>query len=187
MTEQEFFEYASAGNPIVAGSEAHQAMHRMSQNALRMTAEINGTYHAPDELRRLMEQLTGKPLDSGFGLFPPFYTDCGKGTTIGKRTFINMGCTFQDWGGITIGDDCLIGHHCTICTVNHDKNPEARGNMVCRPVAIGSKVWIGANVTILPGVTIGDGAIVGAGAVVTKSVPAGSIAAGVPAKIIGKI
>ncbi|MDE5561229.1 MAG: sugar O-acetyltransferase [Bacteroidaceae bacterium] len=181
MTEQDFLEYATSGRMIVAGSDAHLAMHRISQNALRITAEINASYHEPNELRALMSELTGRQLTPDVGLFPPFYTDCGRNIVIGSGTFINMGCTFQDWGGIKIGNDCLIGHNCTICTVNHSKSPESRGDMCCSPVLIGNRVWIGANVTILPGVIIGDGAIVAAGAVVTKNVPAGTIVAGVPA------
>ncbi len=135
----------------------------------------------------MMSELIDKPLDEAFGLFPPFYTDCGQNITIGRRTFINMGCSFQDWGGITIGDDCLIGHNCTICTVNHSKDPERRGDMTCIPVKIGNRVWIGANVTILPGVSIGDGAIIAAGAVVNKDVKPETIVAGVPAKYIKHI
>lgn len=184
MTDKEFLNFAAAGNTIVAGSDIHAVMHSMSQRALRLTSLINNAYHSPDELRALMSELTAKPLDKGFGLFPPFYTDCGQNITIGSRTFINMGCKFQDWGGITIGDDCLIGHNCTICTVNHSKDPAHRGDMICRHVRIGHKVWIGANVTILPGVTIGNGAIIAAGAVVTKDVEPDTIAGGVPAKFI---
>lgn len=187
MTTQEFLKYASEGNRIIAGSEEHQIMHAISQRALRLTAEINGSYHTTEELRRLMSELTGKTLDDNFGVFLPFHTDCGLNITIGKRTFLNMGCSFQDWGGIEIGEDCLIGHNCTICTVNHSQNPEHRGNMVCRAVKIGNKVWIGANVTILPGVTIGDGSIIAAGAVVTKDVEACAIVAGIPAKKIKEV
>lgn len=184
MTDHEFLKYASSGSVIKAGTEMHQVMHRMSQRALRLTAQINSAYHEPDELRRLMSELIGMSVDESFGMFPPFYTDCGQNIRIGQRTFINMGCTFQDWGGIDIGDDCLIGHNCTICTVNHESDPFHRGDMVCSPVKIGSRVWIGANVTIVPGVTIGDGAIIGAGAVVTKDVAPGVAVAGVPAKEI---
>lgn len=184
MTETEFLSYASSGNTIVAGSDTHKAMHALSQRALKLTACINNSYHTPEELRRLMSELIAKPLEEGFGLFPPFYTDCGRNITIGARTFINMGCSFQDWGGITIGDDCLIGHNCTICTVNHSKEPERRGDMTCAPVRIADRVWIGANVTILPGVTIGRGAIVAAGAVVTKDVEPCTVVAGVPARLI---
>ncbi len=184
MTDKEFLSYVAEGNLIVAGSEIHKKMHSISQRALRLTTKMNGAYHAPEELRELMAELIGKPLDEEFGLFPPFYTDCGQNISIGRHTFINMGCSFQDWGGITIGEDCLIGHNCTICTVNHAQDANHRGDMVCSPVKIGNKVWIGANVTILPGVAVGDGAIVAAGAVVTKNVEPNTIVGGVPAKLI---
>lgn len=187
MTDTEFLKYASSGQLIGAGSEIHQMMHGLSQHALRLTTEINNSYHTPEELRQLMSELLGQALDESFGLFPPFYTDCGQNIRIGRGTFINMGCSFQDWGGIEIGNGCLIGHNCTICTVNHSKNPSRRGDMTCHPVKIGDRVWIGANVTILPGVTIGDGAIVAAGAVITKDVDANTIVGGVPAKFIKEV
>ncbi len=172
---------------IKAGSDAHRYMHEMSQRALTFTAEINGKYHEPEELRRLFFELIGQKEDETFGLFPPFSTDYGLNITLGKRVFINSGCCFQDQGGIEIGDDCLIGQQVVIATLNHDLDPARRGNMFPAPVKIGNKVWIGAHATILPGVTIGDGAVVGAGAVVTKDVPENAIVAGVPAKIIKTI
>ncbi len=184
MTEKEFLSYVSSGNLIAAGSDVHKKMHALSQRAFRLTSFINNTYHDPEELRTLMSELTGRPIDEGFGLFPPFYTDCGQNIIIGRRTFINMGCSFQDWGGIIIGDDCLIGHNCTICTVNHSKDADWRGDMTCLPVKIGNKVWVGANVTILPGVNIGDGSIIAAGAVVSRNVEPNTVVCGVPAKLI---
>ena len=83
MTESEFLKYAASGETIVAGSKAHAVMHRMSRNALRLTSELNGSYHTPDEVRDIMSDLTGKALDSGFGMFPPFYSDCGRNIPIG--------------------------------------------------------------------------------------------------------
>ena len=163
---------------IPAGSELHLAFHAFSQEALKIT---------PGEVRTLMSQLTANEIDESFGLFPPFHTDCGKNTKIGKRVFINAGCQFQDQGGITIGDDVLIGPQTIIATLNHDPDPEKRGGMFAKPVVIGDKVWLGARVTICPGVTIGEGAIVGAGAVVTKDVPPRTVVAGVPAKVIKRI
>lgn len=187
MELSEFLDHLSSGKPVEAGSEPHQFMHRASQEALRLTAEINGGYHTSEELRGLFSRLTGQPVDESFGLFPPFYTDCGKNIHIGKNVFINMGCKFQDQGGIFIDDGALIGHNVVLATLNHAMEPERRGDMLPAPIHIGKRVWIGANAAVLPGVTIGDGAVVAAGAVVTKDVPANTVVGGVPAKVIHSI
>ena len=184
MELSEFLEYLNSGKTVEAGSEPHLFMHRASQEALRITAEINGGYHTPEELRRLFSQLTGQPVDESFSLFPPFYTDCGKNIHIGRQVFINMGCKFQDQGGIFIGDGALIGHNVVLATLNHAMSPYDRSTMNPAPIHIGKNVWIGSNATILPGVTIGDGAIVAAGAVVTRDVPENTIVGGVPARIM---
>ena len=120
-------------------------------------------------------------------LMPPFHADFGKNIHIGRHVFINAGCSFQDQGGITIGDGCLLGHNTVIATLNHDEDPARRNDLLPAPVVIGNRVWIGSNATILPGVTIGDNAIVAAGAVVTKAVPPDTVVAGVPARILRKI
>ena len=184
MDLEAFLEHLNSGKTVRGGSEAHLFMHGVSQEALRITAEMNGSYHTPEELRELFARLTGRPVDESFGLFPPFYTDCGKNIHIGKNVFINMGCKFQDQGGIYIGDGALIGHNVVLATLNHAKSPRDRGSMVPAPIRIGKNVWIGSNATILPGVTIGDGAIVAAGAVVAGDVPENTIVGGVPAKLI---
>lgn len=179
-----FLKEMEVGGIIKSGSPAHLYMHKVSQEALKMTARINGGYHTPEELRELLSQLTGRRIDESVRLFPPFYTDCGKNIHFGKRVFLNMGCKFQDQGGIYIGDDTLIGHNVVLATLNHAMDPEDRGSMIPKAIRIGKRVWIGSNATILPGVTIGDGAIVAAGAVVTKDVPPKTVVGGVPAKEI---
>lgn len=184
MGLEAFLEHLNSGKPVEGGSEAHLFMHGVSQEALKITAEINGSYHAPEELRALFSQLIGQPVDESFALFPPFHTDCGKNIHIGKNVFLNMGCKFQDQGGIYIGDGALIGHNVVLATLNHAMSPSRRGTMVPAPIRIGKNVWIGSNAAILPGVTIGDGAIVAAGAVVTRDVPENAIVGGVPAKVI---
>lgn len=187
MNLDTFLEHLNKGLTVDGGSEAHEFMHKVSQEALRITSALNNTYHSPEEIRELFSELTGKPVDASFGLFPPFYTDCGKNITVGKNVFINSGCRFQDQGGITIGDGALIGHNAVLTTLNHDFSPEKRSSMHPAPVVIGKNVWLGANVTVVPGVTIGDNAVIAAGAVVTGDIPAGVIAAGVPAKILREI
>ena len=120
-------------------------------------------------------------------MFPPFYTDYGRNIRVGKRFFINSGCCFQDQGGIELGDGCLIGHQVVIATLNHDLDPNKRGSMIPAKVTLGKNVWVGAHATILPGVKIGDNAVIAAGAVVTKDVPANTVVAGVPARVIKRI
>ncbi len=175
------------GEPIIIGTEVHDMLVRTSNKALKITAELNGSYHEPAEVSALFSRLTGKEVDQSFFMFPPFYTDFGKNITVGKNVFINTGCTFQDCGGITIGDSAQIGQNVVLCTFNHGMEPEKRHTLYPEPIVIGKKVWIGANATILQGVTVGDNAVVAAGAVVTKDVPINSVVAGVPAKAIRTI
>lgn len=183
----DFLKHLNAGKTVIGNSEIHQFMHKVSHEAMKITAELNGSYHEPEEIRELFSELIGKPVDPSFGLFPPFYTDCGKNITIGKNVFINSGCRFQDQGGITIGDGALIGHNVVLATLNHDFSPEKRSTLHPAPIVIGKNVWIGANAAVVPGVTIGNGAIIAAGAVVTKNVPENVVAGGVPAKIIKRL
>lgn len=184
MDLEAFLEHLNSENPVMDGSEVHLFMHGVSQEALKITAEINGSYHEPEQLRALFSRLIGQPVDESFALFPPFHTDCGKNIHVGKHVFINMGCKFQDQGGIFIGDGALIGHNVVLATLNHAMSPNHRGTMVPAPIHIGKNVWIGSNATVLPGVTIGDGAIVAAGAVVTRDVPENTIVSGVPARVM---
>jgi acetyltransferase-like isoleucine patch superfamily enzyme len=184
MELADFLAHVDSGALIPGGSELHEFMHAASQEALATIAELNGAYRTPEEVRALLSRLTGKDVDDSVALFPPFYSEFGKNLTLGKDVFINMGCRFQDTGGITIGDGALIGHGTTLTTLDHSMDPAHRADMVPSPVVIGRKAWLGASVTVVPGVTIGDGAVVGAGAVVTKDVPANTIVAGVPARII---
>ncbi len=187
MTIQQYKAFIASGQQVVAGSEAHQLMHWASREAQKITVRLNNEYHEPEEIRALLSELWGIEVPDSVGMFPPFYTDFGKNTVVGERTFINAGCKFQDQGGILIGNDCLIGHNATLCTINHAQDPDRRGDMEFHPIHIEDQVWLGANVTVLPGVTIGKGAIVAAGAVVTKDVAPMTIVGGVPAKFIKNI
>ena len=113
MTIQEFRDYMASGKPVIGGSDVHMMFHQLSQEALKITAEINGEYHTPEELHDLLEQLWGREVPKTVGMFPPFHTDCGKNTVVGERVFINMGCKFQDQGGITIDEGASEYELCT--------------------------------------------------------------------------
>ena len=187
MTREEYINLINKKGYLEGYSEAHLFMHEASSRAQRITCEINNKYHTKEEIRSLMEELTLEKIDESLSVFPPLYSDFGMNLHIGKHVFINSGCSFQDQGGIYIGDNTLIGHQVVFATINHDEDPYKRASMFFKPIHIGKNVWIGAHATILPGVNIGDGAIIGAGAVVTKDVEPYTVVAGVPGRVIKKI
>ncbi|WP_298584498.1 DapH/DapD/GlmU-related protein [uncultured Kocuria sp.] len=187
MELTDLLEALDAGRTITGDSPLHEVMHRVSQDALRITGELNCGYREPARVRELLAQLTGRPVDESVTVFPPFYADFGKNITLGKRVFINSGCRFQDQGGVVIGDDCLIGHNTVLATLNHDLDPSRRADMHPAPIVIGRNVWIGSNATVLPGVTIGDDAVVAAASVVTRDVPERSVVVGSPARVVRSV
>lgn len=162
-------------------------MNEMSDEARRITFQLNTAYHTPEEVRRLLSELFGYTVPASLRVFPPFYTDFGKNITVGENVFINACCHFQDHGGVTLGNGCQIGHNVVFATLNHGLSPEERPITYPAPIVLGKNVWVGSNATILQGVTIGENAVVAAGAVVTRDVPANTIVGGVPARFIRKI
>jgi acetyltransferase-like isoleucine patch superfamily enzyme len=113
----------------------------------------------------------------------------GQGIFIGDRTAIGAYNFIHGGGGVTIGNDCLLGPYVSIFSENHitaDIGIPIREQGETRsPVRIEDDVWIGSGCIILAGVTIGKGAVVAAGAVVRNNVEPYSIVGGVPAKQIG--
>ncbi len=185
MTLEAFLEHVAQRKPLdMYTPGVFQFLNEMNDEARRITAELNNAYHSMDEIRKLFSQLSGKPVNPTLRIFPPLYTDFGKNIQVGKNVFINGGCHFQDQGGITLGDDCLIGHNVVFATLNHFIEPSERASLRPAPIVLGKNVWVGSSSTILQGVTIGDNAIIAAGSVVTKDVPANAIVGGVPARLI---
>ena len=184
---EELLKIFNEGETLTMDEEAAETCNYYSEEAQKITCEINYNFHTLEETRDLFSKLIGREISDDFRVFPPFTTDFGKNIHLGKNVFINSGCRFQDQGGIYIGDNVLIGHNVVLATLNHEENTERRGNLIPSPVKIGNDVWIGSNVTVLPGVSIGDGAIIAAGAVVTKDVADNTIVAGVPARYMRDI
>ncbi|HDR4604255.1 MULTISPECIES: sugar O-acetyltransferase [Bacillus] len=185
MDMKDFINFCKEGNPISGeNKELHDLLVQCSYEAQQITMQLNTSYHSKEEIVTIFSELTGNSIDSSFMCFPPFHTDFGKNITIGKNVFFNTGCSFQDRGGIHIRDNCMIGMNVTIATLNHGLTLETRNTTYAFPVTIGENVWIGSSATILPGVTIGNNSVVAAGAVVTKDVPANTVVAGVPAKVV---
>lgn len=115
-------------------------------------------------------------------------SNLGQGVKIGNNTGLGHSNFINGQGGVTIGDDVIIGPYVKILSENHIfsniHTPIRTQGVTRQGIIIESDVWIGANVTILDGVTIGKGSVIGAGSVVSKSIPEFSIAVGVPCKVI---
>jgi acetyltransferase-like isoleucine patch superfamily enzyme len=127
----------------------------------------------------LLEEILGKPVPDTATIYPPFYCDYGLHIELGDRVFVNQGCYFLDFGGISIGDRTMIGPQVTLSTAGHPVELAERYDFLTHaPIVIESDVWIGAAVTIAPGVTIGHGSVVGAGTVVAHDVPPMSVVTG---------
>lgn len=184
---EEFLDYLNNRKIVKSGSDMAYSFDYYNEEARKITAKINNSYHDQKELRELFTHLIKKEPGKNFKLFPPFFTDCGLNIHIGDDVFINSDCKFQDQGGIYIGNRCLIGHNVVLATLNHGEHPDNRGDLIPAPIHIGDDVWIGSNSTILSNVTIGNGSIIAAGAVVNKDIEEKTIVGGVPAKIIKKL
>jgi galactoside O-acetyltransferase len=165
------------------------AMVASVKRAMTMTSILNRlTFDDATEIRTVFSDLIGAPVDDSFSLIPPFYTTGGENIRIGRNVFINQNCTLYDLGGIDIGDDVMIGPNVSLITSSHPIEPSRRRDaVIAKPIVIGKNVWIAAGVTIIGGVTVGENAVVAAGSVVTKNVPADTLVAGNPARVIRSI
>jgi len=157
--------------------------------AIALTERLNRLPYADqDAIRVAWAELTGSEVDPTFRLIPPVYSDQGVNIRVGRNVFINQGCTLSDIGGITIGDEVLIGPRVSLISSGHPVDPAfRRRQIVAAPIAIEGGVWICAGATVLHGVTVGEDSVVAAGAVVTRDVPAGVVVGGVPARVLRSV
>ena len=111
-----------------------------------------------------------------------------RGLRVGSNFSRQQGCFIDPTHCflIEIGDNVTMSIRVTLLA--HDASTKKlTGYTRIGRIKIGNNVFLGANTTVLPGVTIGDHAVIGAGSVVTKDIPAGAVAAGVPARVIGTV
>jgi maltose O-acetyltransferase len=143
-----------------------------------------GAWDERDALLREMLREVGE----GVVVRAPFYCEYGN-IRIGERTFVNVDAVVLDVAPVTIGAACQIASRVQLLTATHpiDPGPRRAGWEYGEPITIADNVWLGGGVIVCPGVTIGLDTVVGAGAVVTKDLPAGVVAAGVPARVLREI
>ena len=169
-----------ADDPVIAAEQARTQ---------ELQERYNATRHDEQELRdSLLRELLGD-VGEGVVVRPPFFCDYGTHISIGARTFVNYDCVMLDVAPIRIGAACQLATRVPLLTATHPIDPEPRrlGWESAAPITIADNVWLGGGAIVCPGVTIGENSVVGAGAVVTRDLPAGVVAAGVPARVLREI
>lgn len=153
-----------------------------------LLARFNGSAPGAWDERDALLRQTLRHVGEDVVVRPPFFCEYGA-ISIGDRTFINVDAVMVDVAPITIGAACQIATRVQLLTATHPIDPEPRrlGWEYGEPITIADNVWLGGGVIVCPGVTIGQDTVVGAGAVVTKDLPAGVVAAGVPARVLREI
>jgi acetyltransferase-like isoleucine patch superfamily enzyme len=111
---------------------------------------------------------------------------------IGSGTFLNIGVMLASLELVEIGDHCMFANGCFVTDSSHRYDDPSRpvpwqGFTTKGPTRIGDNVWCGANVVVTSGVTIGERCVIGANSVVTADIPAFSVAAGAPARVLREI
>jgi maltose O-acetyltransferase len=158
------------------------------QRAQLLFQELNATPADQPARARLLRGLLPHA-GTELGLTSPFYCDYGTNITLGDQVFFNFNCTILDVAAVTIGSRTLFGPGVQVYTATHplDYQERATGLEYAKPISIGEDVWVGGGAIICPGVRIGDRAVIGAGSVVTKDIPADTLAAGNPCRVIREL
>jgi maltose O-acetyltransferase len=138
----------------------------------------------PRALRILLYRLFGMKVEA-INISPKCYFKT-RHITIGRGTFINRACFFDNKAEIRIGNNCSIAMEVMFCTSTHNFGPATQraAEVIQAPIHIGNGCWIGTRAVILPGITIGDGCIIAAGSIVTNDCEPNGLYAGVPARRI---
>jgi hypothetical protein len=165
--------------------------------AHRLSQHYNTLFEDDDLRNTIIDELIPSK-GEGLYLQGPIYFDYGIFTSFGKNCYANFNFTVLDVCPVNIGSNVFFGPNCSLMTPLHPLRWQERNikfkddktaydDEYAKPINIGDNCWISANVVITGGVTIGEGCVIGAGSVVTKDIPANSLAAGNPCKLIREI
>lgn len=190
MTEQEKMLAGKIYDP------SDGALAELRTKAHRLCLEYNSLPETQARRGEIMKELGIQ--GDGFYLQGPVQFDYGCFTSIGPGSYANFNFTCIDCCPVTIGENVFFGPNASLLTPMHplrwqDRKPYRKpdGTVTdkeyAKPITIGRNCWIAGNVTVCGGVTIGEGCVIGAGSVVTRDIPAGSLAAGVPCRVIREI
>ena len=105
----DIFERMRAGELILESDPDYPILQKAFEKGMQLVETLNGSYHTDAEIRDILSQLTGKPVDPSVRMFLPFYTVFGQFTSFGKNVFINSGCTFLDREVLRWKTMCLSG------------------------------------------------------------------------------
>ncbi len=148
--------------------------------------DYNALHPTDTEARERMIRENFGSVGDSFLVEQPLHIDFPERVHVGQRFYSNYNLTILAGNHVYIGDDVLIGPDVGIYAAGHPLNAQMRrqGLEYAYPVKIGSNVWIGGGVKIVSGVTIGDNTVIAAGSVVTRDIPAGVLAGGVPCRVL---
>ncbi len=140
------------------------------------------------ERQAILQQLLGR-MGRNVIIEPPFFCTYGYNIHAGDHVYLNVSCIILDNNRVYIGHHVMIGPNVQIYTAAHPLQamPRNQGLEVAKPIMIEDNVWLGGGAILLPGVRVGRNAVVGGGAVVSRDVPANTVVAGNPARVIREI
>lgn len=160
-------------------------MEYLKEIIFRFLLKIKTWFHHFEHKQKLKQY---KKIGMKVSIEHPFCHNNPEKISIGNNVSFAAFTHIWGYGGVEIGDNCMIASHCAITSTTHNpQNNLFNSENVHKQVKIGNNVWIGAHSVIFPGITIGDNVVIGAGSIVNKNLEANGVYAGVPCRLLYKL